>query len=250
MDWKWIAAAASGIGLISLGAFYVGRKSAKLLHPWKSHSRTDPLTNYVNGHNVENAALGQLRAMSVNHERGEMTTGIETGKLLAILCRAVNARKAIDVGVFTGCSSVAMALALPQDGKVIACDVNEEYASQGRPYWEQAGVGKKIDLRIKPATETLQELVDRGEVGTFDVVFIDADKVNYVNYYHLSMQLIKRGGLIVVDNALFYDKVADPSEQDESTTTIRRMNDTMLKDPRIDYVLLQISDGIGIGQKL
>ena len=250
MDWKSIAVLAGGIGVTAMTAFYLGRRGAKIEHPWKSHTRSDKLSVYINSHNAENASLGQLRAMSVSHEKGEMTTGVETGKLLTILCRAVNARKAIDIGVFTGCSSVAMALALPEDGKVISCDTNGEYANLGRPYWEQAGVAKKIDVRLKPATETLQELIDNGETGTYDVIFIDADKVNYVNYYDLGIQLLRRGGLVVVDNALYYDLVADPSDQSDSTVTIRRMNDTMLKDPRIDFVLLQVSDGIGIGQKL
>lgn len=251
MDWKAIAVLAGGIGVTAMGAFYLGRRRAKIEHPWKSrHSRADMLSLYINSHNEENAPLSQLRAVSISHERGEMTTGVETGKLLTILCRAVNARKVIDIGVFTGCSSVAMALALPEDGKVISCDTNEEYASLGRPYWEQAGVANKIDLRLKPATETLQELIDDGETGTYDVIFIDADKVNYVNYYDLGIQLLRRGGLVVVDNALYHDLVADPSDQSDATVTIRRMNDAMLKDPRIDFVLLQVSDGIGIGQKL
>lgn len=250
MDWKLATAVAGGLGIATLGAFYLGRKSVKYLHPWKSHSRSDPISSYVNNHNVENASQSQLRTMSVNHERGEMTTGVETGKLLTILCRAVNARKTIDVGVFTGCSTVAMAVALPDGGKVISCDTNNEYASLGRPYWEQAGVADKIDFRLKPAAETLQELITNGEAGTFDVIFIDADKVNYVNYYHLGIQLLRKGGLVVVDNALYYDKVADPSDQSDSTVTIRRLNDFMAKDSCVDFVLLQVSDGIGIGQKL
>lgn len=250
MDWKFVAAVAGGIGVASLGAFYLGRRSACLKYPGKGHERSDHLSKYINSHNVEDATLSQLRAMSVSHRRGQMTTGIETGKLLSILCRAIGARKTIDVGVFTGCSSVAMALTLPEDGKVISCDVNDEYASLGKPYWAKAGVANKIDLRLKPATETLQELIDGGEAGTFDIVFIDADKSNYVNYFELGIQLLRQGGLIIVDNALWNGKVANPSDQTDSTTSIRRMNDVMLKDSRIDFALLNISDGIGIGQKL
>lgn len=250
MDWKCVAAVTGGIGVAALGAFYLGRRSVRASESWKSHSKSDRLTEYLNRHNVEDATLSQLRAMSVKHRQGEMTTGIETGKLLSILCRAINARKTIDIGVFTGCSSVAMALSIPEDGKVISCDVSDEYTTLGRPYWEQAGVANKIDLRLKPATETLQELVDNGEKGTFDVIFIDADKANYVNYFELGIELLKKGGMIVVDNALWRGRVADPSDQRESTTEIRRINDTMLKDARIDFVLLNISDGVGIGQKL
>ena len=250
MDWKLIAAVVAGIGTASLGAFYLGRKSVKRQRSSKSHLQSGPLSKYVNSHNVEDATLSQLRAMSLSHRRGRMTTGIETGKLLAILCRAVNARKTLDIGVFTGCSTVAMALAIPEDGQVISCDVSDEYTSLGKPYWEQAGVANKIDLRLKPATESLQELIDSGEAGTFDLVFIDADKDNYVNYFELGIQLLRQGGLIVVDNALWGGRVANPAEQDDETVAIRRMNDVMLKDSRIDFVLLQICDGIGIGQKL
>lgn len=249
MDWKFIACAFGGIGLASLGAFYLGRRSAAR-RTWKSHGRSDAVTKYINNHNIEDATLSQLRAMSVRHRQGGMTTGVETGKLLSILCRAVSARKTIDVGVFTGCSSVAMALVLPEDGKVIACDVNDNFASLGKPFWEQAGVTKKIDLRLKPATETLQELIDNGEKGTFDIIFIDADKSEYVNYFELGVQLLRQGGLIVVDNALWGGRVTNPRNQSDDTIGISKMNDVMLKDSRIDFVLLPISDGIGIGQKL
>ena len=249
MDWKLIAAIAGGVGIASLGAFYLGRRSARRAS-WKSHSSSDPVLKYLKSHNVEDATLSQLRAISVSHRRGRMTTCIETGKLLTILCRGLNARKVIDIGVFTGCSSVAMALALPEDGKVISCDVSDEFASIGKPYWKQAGVASKIDLRLKPATETLQELIDDGESDTFDIIFIDADKVNYVNYFELGIQLLRQGGLIIVDNALWSGKVIDASDQSDSTNSIRRMNDVMLKDSRIDFALFPISDGIGIGQKL
>ena len=249
MDWKLIAAIAGGIGVASLGAFYLGRRSTRM-GSWKSYTLSDPLSKYMNSHNIEDATLSQLRAISVRHRRGTMTTGVETGKLLTVLCRALNARKALDIGVFTGCSSVAMALALPEDGKVISCDVSDEYTSIGKPYWKQAGVANKIDLHLKPATETLQALIDNGETGTFDIIFVDADKDNYVNYFELGIQLLRQGGLIVVDNALWHGSVADLSDQTDSTNSIRRMNDVMLKDARIDFMLLKVSDGIGIGQKL
>lgn len=249
MDWKLTAAIAGGVGIISVGAFYLGRKSARK-GSWNSRSSSDPMIKYLNDHNIEDVSLSQLRAMSLSHRRGRMTTRVETGKLLAILCRGLNARKALDIGVFTGCSSVAMALALPEDGKVISCDISDEYASMGKPYWKQAGVASKIDLRLKPATETLQELIDDGETDIFDIIFIDADKENYVRYFELGFQLLRRGGLIVVDNALWSGAVADVSNQSDSTNSIRRMNDVMLKDSRIDFALLPVSDGIGIGQKL
>ena len=133
----------------------------------------------------------------------------------------------------------------------IACDTNNDFVSLGKPYWVQAGVADKIDLRLKPATETMQELIDAGESKTFDVIFIDADKPNYINYYEFGMQLLRKGGMVMVDNALWSGQVVDPGKyNDLKTTTIRRLNDLMLNDSRIEYLLLQVSDGIGIGLKL
>ena len=176
-----------------------------------------------------------------------MTSKAESGKLLTLLCRSIKAKKVLDVGVFTGCSSFAMALALPDSGKVIACDVNNEYANHGLPYWEQGGVSEKIDLRIKPAVETLQELIDNGEGETFDLMFIDA---NYPNYFELGLKLVRTGGLFVVDNALWHGKAADQRVQDPATLAIRKINDLMRDDKRVDFVLLDVCDGTGIAQKL
>lgn len=200
-------------------------------------------------HNIEDHILGQLRELSRAHARGKMTTGVASGKLLTLLCRTIKAKKVLDVGVFTGCSSFAMALALPDDGKVIACDVNEEYANLGRPYWEQGGVSEKIDLRVKPAIETLQELIDSGEGETFDLMFIDADKNNYPNYFELGMKLVRSGGFFMIDNALWYGKPADQRVQDPDTLGIRKINDLMRDDKRVDFVLLDVCDGTGIARK-
>ena len=212
--------------------------------------RNDPLSLYVTEHNVENPTLTKLRKLSVEHERGSMTTSVEVGNLLTTLCRSLKACKVLDIGVFTGCSAVSLALGLPDDGKVIACDVSEEYTSLGRPYWEEAGVADKIDLRIQPAVQTLQELLDNGEKETFDLVFIDADKVNYSTYYDMGIQLLRTGGLIVVDNALWAGKVAIASDLEEGTVAIRELNKTMKNDRRVAFTLLSVSDGIGIAQKL
>ena len=206
---------AVGAGALS-AVFYWGYKLGRSQKPgdWKSFYQSDPVSIYVNNHNCykEQSALSQLRALSICHNEGEMTSGVETGKLLTLLCRAINAEKVIDVGVFLGCSTVAMAIALPKKGKVIACDTNDDFVRLGKPYWSQAGVTDKIDLRLKPATETMQELIDGGESETFDIVFIDADKPNYINYYELGMQLLRQGGLVVVDNALWSGQVVDPSK--------------------------------------
>ena len=244
----------AGFGCLYLGYRYwrsqsVLRQAAQALRG-KSHERSDPLTVYVAGHNMENAVLSQLRTLSIGHEKGTMSTSIEVGKLLTILARALNARKAIDVGVFTGCSAFAMALALPDGCKVVACDVSEEFTVLGKPYWVSGGVADKIDLRLQPATKTLQELLDNGEEGTYDLVFIDADKPSYQQYCELGLELLRPGGLIVIDNALWYGRVADPKIQDIPTTTIRGLNESLKNDTRVDFLLLNLDDGVGIVQKL
>lgn len=257
-DWKVLGLGAAAAGLLSAGCLYLGYRMGKsrsriqVVQPTgKSFERTaDPLAVYVTNHNTENAVLGRLRALSIDHQYGHMTSPVEVGKLLTILVRALDAKKAIDVGVFTGCSAFAMALGLPEDCKLVACDVSEEFTSLGKPYWAEGGVGDKIDLRLQPATKTLQELIDEGGAGTYDLMFIDADKDNGVNYFELGVQLLRVGGLIVVDNALWSGRVANPQVQDPHTTSIRQLNDRMQSDKRVDFVLLNLADGIGIAQKL
>lgn len=258
-DWKLVCLGAAAAGLASMGSLYVGyrlgrsrgRRSAfKGMLVGKSYEKDNPLMGYLRSHNKEDAVLAKLRAVTVAHQRGLMATPLEEGSLLTILARALNARKVIDIGVFTGCSAFAMALGLPADGKVIACDINEEYTNIGKPYWEEGGVKDKIDLRLQPATQTLQQLIDNQESGTFDMVFIDADKPNYATYFHLGMELLRPGGLILVDNALWSGKVADPQVQDPQTLSIRKLNQDMMDDSRIHFVLLNIGDGLGVGQKL
>lgn len=251
-DWK-SAALVAGVSAAVLGGLYLGfRVSRGRRHTdsEKDFNKRGPLADYMRSHNTENATLSQLRELSVAHRDGGMTTGVESGKLLTFLCRSIQAKKVLDIGVFTGCSSFAMALALPQDGKVIACDVSEDYANLGRPYWEQGGVSAKINLRIQPATKTLQELIDSGEEETFDLIFIDADKHNYATYFELGMKLLRTGGIFVVDNALWGGLVADNSVTDKNTVGIRKINDIMRDDPRVDFLLLNVSDGTGLAQKL
>lgn len=252
VDWK-----ALGLGVVAgmaaAGALVVGYrllKPGKMSYlPNKSYYKTDPRSLYINNQNAEDAILSRLRALSVNHSRGKMTTGLTVGRLLTTLTRSLGARKVLDVGVFTGCSSHAMALALPEGGRVIACDVNDQYASLGKPFWAEGGVAEKIDLRIQPATKTLQDLIDNGESGTFDLVFIDADKVNYSNYYEMAIELLRKGGLVVVDNVMWSGQVVDPKYQDAYTVSICALNSRMKSDSRVDYVLLDISDGLGIACK-
>lgn len=215
----------------------------------KTYELSDPLTLYIRKHNHENPALARLREFSISHPDGTMTSPVEVGNLLTMLAKTLGARKVIDVGVYMGCSAFALALGIPDDCKVIACDVNAEFTSLGQPYWKEGGVSHKIDLRLQPATTTLQELVDAGEEGTYDLIFVDADKENYSNYFRYAMLLLRPGGLIVVDNALWKGKVADPKVQDSTTEAIRKLNELMSADPRVESVLLNVADGIAIGRK-
>lgn len=252
---------ATAAGLVTASSFYLGYRFGKYRARFQPRYRSDgfgksyetqlqPLSAYVTRHNTENAVLSQLRALSLEHQYGEMTSPVEVGKLLTILVKSLNSKKVIDIGVFTGCSAFAMALGLPDGCQVVACDISDEYTSLGKPYWEEGGVSDKIDLRLQPATKTLQELIDGGESGTYDLLFIDADKPNYGKYYELGLQLLRTGGLVVVDNALWDGRVANPQVQDPNTTAIRKLNETMKRDTRVEFVLLKIADGIAIAQKL
>jgi caffeoyl-CoA O-methyltransferase len=172
----------------------------------------------------------------------------EQGQLLALLIRLMGAKRALEVGVFTGYSSLAVAMALPSDGHLLACDISRSFTNTARRYWQQAGVEQKVDLRIAPALETLDQLVQSG-VEPFDFAFIDADKGNYQNYYDRVMQLVRSGGLIVVDNTLWSARVADPNDQDKITRTLRQFNQVVVQDERVDVLILPIGDGLTLAYK-
>lgn len=158
-------------------------------------------------------------------------------------------KKALEIGVFTGYSSLCVALALPNDGTLVACDVSDEYTRIARRYWQAAGVADKIDLHIAPALNTLDQLLENGEAGSFDFVFIDADKNNYANYYERSLKLVRPGGLIAVDNVLWSGRVADLQDTDPRTQSIREFNQKLSQDPRITLSLVPLSDGITLALK-
>ena len=178
-----------------------------------------------------------------------MQISIEQGQFMALLVKVMRVKKALEVGVFTGYSGLCVAEALPEDGALIACDVNEQTTSIARRYWTEAGVARKIDLRIAPALDTLDDLVVTGEAGTFDFMFVDADKGNYDGYYERGLKLVRAGGIISFDNTLWGGKVADPSAQDESTTALRALNSKLSKDPRIELAVLPIGDGLSLALK-
>ena len=160
------------------------------------------------------------------------------------MAKLVGARRTLEVGVFMGYSSAWVALALPSDGRIIACDVNEEYTARARRTWQEAGVADKIDLRLRPAVETLDALLAEGQSGSFDFAFIDADKPSYDGYVEGALRLVRPGGLIAIDNVLFSGRVADASVDDESTNAIRSLNEKLAADPRVDLAMVPIGDGL------
>ena len=173
----------------------------------------------------------------------------EQGQFMALLVHMLGARRTLEVGVFTGYSSLAVALALPDDGRVIACDISEEYTSVARRYWREAGVERKIDLRLRPALQTLDHLIALGQAGSFDFAFIDADKENYENYYERCLTLLRPGGLIAADNVLWSARVIERADQDADTRAIRAFNEKLKSDERVWLSMLAIRDGITLACK-
>jgi predicted O-methyltransferase YrrM len=210
---------------------------------------TDALYDYVLDHSLrEHPAQTALRAATRDHERASMQISPEQGQFMALLVKLMGARNAIEVGVFTGYSALSVALALPPEGRLLACDISEEYTSVARPFWREAGVAGKIDLRIAPALETLQSLLKDGEADLYDFAFIDADKVSYDAYYECCLQLIRPGGLIVFDNTLRDGKVLERADN-EDTAALQALNIKLREDQRIDISLLPISDGVTLARK-
>jgi predicted O-methyltransferase YrrM len=197
----------------------------------------------------EPAALAKLRAETASHPRVNMQIAPEQGQFMQMLVRLMGARRTIEVGVFTGYSSLAVALTLPEDGRVLACDISEEYTAIARRHWQAAGVAHKIKLVLAPALETLDACLAAGEQDRYDFAFIDADKGGYHAYYERLLKLVRPGGLIAVDNTLWGGAVADPGDQDEDTRAIRDFNERLLADARIDLSLVPIGDGLTLARR-
>lgn len=193
--------------------------------------------------------LCRLREETAKMPQHNMQISPEQGQFMALLVELTGARKCLEVGTFTGYSTLSLALALPEDGQIVACDISEEFTSRAKPYWQKAGVAGKIDLRLGPALETLDALIADGESGAFDFAFIDADKVNYQGYFQRALDLIRRGGLILVDNVLWSGAVVDPARDDEDTEAIRAFNQACAGDPRISLSLVPIGDGLTLARK-
>ncbi|MFH7028810.1 MAG: class I SAM-dependent methyltransferase [Heteroscytonema crispum UTEX LB 1556] len=218
-------------------------------------NKTLGLENYLYNyfHSVslrEPEILQSLRQETAQHPMGNMQIAPEQGQFMALLVQLMGAKKTLEVGVFTGYSSLAVALALPPDGKIVACDVSDEFTAIARRYWQKAGVADKINLQIAPALETLDKLLAQGEAETFDFAFIDADKSNYDGYYERSLKLVRPGGLIAIDNVLWSGRVADPQVQDKRTNAIRALNQKLHEDSRINLSMVPIADGLTLAFKL
>jgi predicted O-methyltransferase YrrM len=197
----------------------------------------------------EHGALRRLREETARMSQAQMQIAPEQGQLMALLVQLLGARRTLEVGVFTGYSSLAVALALPPDGRVVACDVSEEWTAVARRYWREAGVAEKIDLRLAPALDTLDGLLGGGQAGAFDFAFIDADKGNYDAYYERALELVRPGGLICIDNVLWSGRVADPAVEDEDTAAIRALNRKLHGDERVALSLVPVADGLTLALK-
>ena len=192
----------------------------------------------------------RLREETATLEFGSMQISPVQGQLMRMLAGLVGARRAIEVGVFTGYSALCVALALPEDGELIACDVNEEWTAIARRYWSEAGVASRITLKIAPAVESLDALIRGGRTGEFDFAFIDADKTGYDLYYERCLELLRPGGLALFDNVLWGGAVADESDSSEDTEALRVFNAKISDDPRIELCMLPVGDGLTIARKL
>ena len=211
---------------------------------------TESIYQYLCDHSVrEDPILKELRDYTYDMEERAMQIAPEQGQFMQMLVKLIGAKNTIEVGVFTGYSSLAIAFALPEDGRIVACDVNPQYTSVAEKFWVSAGVREKIDLRIGPAKDTLLGLINGGFTGTFDFAFIDADKINYDHYYELCLQLIRPGGLITVDNVLWGGAVSDDAINDVDTNAIRALNDKLHQDKRIDLSLVPVGDGLTLAMK-
>lgn len=216
----------------------------------RSIGLSDALYDYLLSVSLrEPEILAELRRETMAMSERSMQIAPEQGQFMALLVRLAGARRILEIGTFTGYSALAMALALPAEGRIIACDVSEAWTEIARRYWRRAGVAERIELRLAPALQTLDALIAEGGGGSFDFAFIDADKSRYLDYYERSLSLVRPGGLIAVDNTLWGGSVADPAKTDADTAAIRAFNAALHADPRVELSLVPIGDGLTLARK-
>ena len=204
------------------------------------------LSRYIVEHSVrEPAVLKELRQATASNPHAGMQIGADQGQFMALLVQAIGAKRCVEIGTFTGYSALAVALALPADGRIVCCDISEAWTAIGRRFWKKARVEHKIDLRLGPALQTLETLR-----GPFDFAFIDADKENYANYYERCLALVRRGGIIAIDNTLWSGAVADAGVRDATTRSLRAFNDKLHADERVALSLLPVGDGLTLALKV
>ncbi|KAJ7415762.1 Catechol O-methyltransferase domain-containing protein 1 [Willisornis vidua] len=249
---KEVAVGTAMLGIAFATGVLAGKRYPSLVFgtPKSSKSfigKSSPLWQYILDHSLrEHPILKKLRLLTAEHPWGRMMVSCDEAQLMANLVKLIKAKKVIEIGY----NALNMALVLPDNGRVIACDINEDYAKIGKPLWKEAGVEHKIDLRIKPAIQTLDELLASGEAETFDFAFIDADKESYNEYYEKCLRLIKKGGIIAIDNVLFSGKVLKPSKDDLAVQSIHRLNEKLLRDSRVSISMLPMADGVTLAFKL
>jgi len=209
----------------------------------------DTLLRYIHDHSLrEHPAQAALREATRTHRHAGMQIGADQGQFMALLVKLIGASRTIEIGTFTGYSALAVALALPDDGRVLACDISDEYTRVGKPFWKQAGVEHKIELVLGPALATLDARLQAGEAGRYDFAFIDADKASYDGYYERCLQLLRAGGLLAFDNMLWGGAVARPAKDDD-TRALQALNDKLQADGRVDTALLTVGDGLVLARK-
>ena len=265
----YMNAFAAGAAVVGLGGgvlYYVCRQmgcecvsdgpsesSDKLISKsYEKEAKSNPLLVYSAEHTHHHPLVQQLLDETFTaSKRSKMASSSETCTFLMIFARAISAKKALDVGVFTGLSALSLGIGIGDGGRVVACEIEDgEELKLARKYWKAAGINSMVDLRLQPARDTLQELIDAGESGSYDIAFIDADKTNYTTYFRMCYRLLRPGGVMLVDNTLWDGRVIDPKKNDESTVAIRQLNEDVINDDRVRSVQLLLGDGTTVIQKL